>query len=104
MKSLDNLVKTLNADDFKYTREEFEDEDKFHLMRKKGVFPYDFFDSMEKMDYESLPSRESFYNKLNDEECSINVSCFSSLFVFEKNNLLSLYKKLKYTITRLFLF
>ena len=52
MKSLDNLAKILNIDDFKFTRKEFADDEKFHLMRKKGIFPYDFFDSIEKLDYE----------------------------------------------------
>ena len=74
MKSLDNLVSTLNVDDFKYTRKEFPDDVKFHLMRKKGIFPYDFFDSIEKLDYDNFPSRNAFYNMMNDVECFIEVS------------------------------
>ena len=78
MKSLDNLTSTLNNDDFKFTRAEFSDDVKFHLMRKKGIFPYDFFDSIEKLDYQSFPSRDVFFNMMNDVECSIEVSlCFS---------------------------
>ena len=78
MKSLDNLTSTLNNDDFKFTRAEFSDDVKFHLMRKKGIFPYDFFNSIEKLDYQSFPSRDAFFNMMNDVECSIEVSlCFS---------------------------
>ena len=78
MKSLDNLTSTLNNDDFKFTRAEFSDDVNFHLMRKKGIFPYDFFDSIEKSDYQSLPSRDAFFNMMKDAECSIEVSlCFS---------------------------
>ena len=74
MKSLDNLTSTLNNDDFKFTRAEFSDDVKFHLMRKKGIFPYDFFDSIEKLDYDKFPSRDAFFNMMNDVECSIEVS------------------------------
>ena len=74
MKSLDNLVSTLNVHDFKYTHKEFPDDVEFHLMRKKGIFPYDFFDSIEKLDYDKFPSRDAFFNMMNDVECSIEVS------------------------------
>lgn len=73
MKSLDKLVDTMNDDDFKLTRQLYNDEEQFYLMRKKGVFPYDFFDSLDKLEYSSFPSREKFYNMMNDEECSIKV-------------------------------
>eukprot|EP00794_Sanderia_malayensis_P017150 gene17150-biopygen14757 len=42
----------------------------FRLLRRKGVYPYDWVDSVEKMDVTSLPSQEEFYNELND--CGIN--------------------------------
>ena len=73
MKSLDKLVDTMKDDDFKLTRQLYDDEERFYLMRKKGVFPYDFFDSLDKLEYSSFPSRETFYNMMNDEECSIKV-------------------------------
>ena len=38
--SLANLVKNLPEDSFKYTNEVFKDE-KFRLMKQKGVYPYD---------------------------------------------------------------
>ena len=43
MKSLDNIVATLNKDDFVYTKQLFSEDEKFYLMTRKGVFPYDFF-------------------------------------------------------------
>ena len=42
MESLDNLVETMNEEDFKYTRQLFPGDEKFHLVRRKGVFPHDF--------------------------------------------------------------
>ena len=74
MKSLDKLVQTMKDEDFVYTRREFVDDAEFNLMTKKGIFPYDFFDSIEKLQYSSFPSCETFYNMLNDEECTIKVS------------------------------
>lgn len=41
--SLDNLVKNLPDDTFKCTSQEFQD-DKLDVMRKKGVYPYDYMD------------------------------------------------------------
>ena len=78
MKSLDKLVQTMKEEDFKHTRELYDNEEQFYLMTKKGVFPYDFFDSMEKLEYSSFPSRETFFNTLNDEECSMKVRLFNS--------------------------
>ena len=66
MKSLNDLVSTLDDEDFKYTRQVFDTGDKFYLMRKKGIFPYDHLDdiskftSNEKIDF---PSRQTFFNK-----------------------------------------
>jgi len=37
---------------------------------KKGVFPYDWFDSFEKVNETKLPPKEKFYSKLNDSEIS----------------------------------
>eukprot|EP00794_Sanderia_malayensis_P001715 gene1715-biopygen1568 len=42
----------------------------FRLLSRKGVYPYDWVDSVEKMDVTSLPVQEEFYNELND--CGIN--------------------------------
>ena len=71
MQSLDSLVKTLSCEDFKFTREHFCDEEEFTLVRRKGVFPYDFFDDTSKMQCTELPPREAFFSRLSDEECSV---------------------------------
>ncbi|XP_065211441.1 uncharacterized protein LOC135839374 [Planococcus citri] len=39
----------------------------FNLLTEKLAYPYDYMDSLEKYDEEELPSRENFYNSLNDE-------------------------------------
>lgn len=40
------------------------------MLERKGVFPYDYVDSYERLAETSLPSKEHFYNQLNDEEIS----------------------------------
>ena len=74
MKSMDKLVQTMKGEDFVYTRCEFVDDAEFNLMTKKGIFPHDFFDSVEKLQYSSFPSCETFYNMSNDEKCTIKFS------------------------------
>ena len=71
MKSLDNLVGTLNEGDFMSTRQLFPDDEKCYLMTRKGVFPYDFFDNVRKLQYPSFPSSEAFFNTLSNQECSM---------------------------------
>ena len=41
------------------------------LIRRKGVFPYSYFDSLTKLYETCLPPREAFVNDLTDEECSV---------------------------------
>ncbi|XP_066157689.1 uncharacterized protein, partial [Euwallacea fornicatus] len=41
-------------------------EEKFKLLTCKGVFCYDYIDSIDKLDEKTLPSKEYFYNKLED--------------------------------------
>ena len=39
----------------------------FKLLSKKLAYPYDYMNSIEKYNEEQLPSKENFYNLLNDE-------------------------------------
>ena len=43
------------------------DPNNFVLLLRKGVYPYEYMDSQERFKEESLPDKESFYSKLNDE-------------------------------------
>ena len=40
----------------------------FQIEQKKGFFPYEWMDSMEKLDYTELPSREEFYSALTRKD------------------------------------
>ena len=46
--SLDKLVNNLSDDDFKYSNEEFSGEE-LELVKKKGVYPYEYFNTFKKI-------------------------------------------------------
>ena len=55
-RSLDSLVKTLEVDEFKYVREAFPIQHEFDLIKRKGVYPYDYVDSFTRFGESRLPS------------------------------------------------
>ena len=57
----------LSPTDEKLTETKKEFKDKTNMMLRKGVFPYDYFDSLDKLNETQLPPKEVFYSKLNDE-------------------------------------
>ena len=67
--SLDKLVSNMRKEDIKYTSTTFYGY-KLDLMSKKGIYPYDFMDSMEKFENKELPKIEDFYSMLNEEHIS----------------------------------
>ena len=68
MKSLDELVRTVDDNDIKFTQGAFTTDEQFCLMKKKGVFPQDYFNDISKSDSTVFSSREAFFNKLSDSE------------------------------------
>ena len=57
-----------NLSKFKYTREIFAE--KTNLVSRKGVYPYDYTNSIDKLEETSLPAKEDFYNRLTDDHIS----------------------------------
>ena len=65
--SLETLVENLKSqgeDKFNLLKDEYPNHFKFLL--RKGVFPYEFLNSPDKLNYIGLPPKEAFYNKLTD--------------------------------------
>jgi len=51
-------------------KEFYPDPRKFDLLKRKGVYPYDYVDSVDKLAETALPPKEAFYSRLNDENIS----------------------------------
>ena len=66
-KSLHELAKTLNTEDFTHLKNHFPDNNQFNLMKKKGIYPYDHMSNVDKFQETSLPSQGQFYNHLSDK-------------------------------------
>jgi hypothetical protein len=47
------------------TSEAYNNDEQFNLVIQKGVYPYDWFDKYEKMDFAELPTIKMFYSRLN---------------------------------------
>ena len=58
--SLDKLVNNLPKDDF-INLSLYYSGDKFNLLARKGVYPYEYMDSLEKLKETKLPPKEAFY-------------------------------------------
>ena len=67
-KCLDALAKTLADDEFGNLRESCTS-NHFGLIRRKGVYPYDYMDSFSRFDETKLPSQDVFFSKLFGSPC-----------------------------------
>ena len=67
--SLDKLVNNLGENDFKNT-EKYYDKRQMELLKRKGVYPYEWLDSIDKLNETQLPSKDAFYSKLSGEGIS----------------------------------
>ena len=66
--SLANLVSNLQQTDFKNLNSV--NKENTSLLTRKGVYPYDYVSSIDKLKETKLPSKEDFYSKLYDEYIS----------------------------------
>ncbi len=63
-KSLDSLVKTLGEDQFETLTSQIPKES-LDLLKRKGVFPYEYMTDFSKLSVTSLPPKDAFYSQLN---------------------------------------
>ena len=66
--SLNDLVSNLQPSDFKNLNRVIKNN--YSLLARKGVYPYDYVTSFNKLKETKLPSKEDFYSKLYDQEIS----------------------------------
>ena len=78
LSSIDNLSKTLKDDQYKILKRELSDDGLFEDLQYhennersfKGIFPYDYFNSLEKLKDKSFPSKKEFYSILYQKDIS----------------------------------
>ncbi|XP_071638427.1 uncharacterized protein [Temnothorax longispinosus] len=70
--SIETLASYLDKDKLRITRSEHADlsTEDLDLLTRKGVFPYEYVDSVDKLRETELPPREVFYSSLTDETAS----------------------------------
>jgi len=66
--SLDALIKNLDTEQCKNVKKFYSNPRKFDLLKRKGVYPYDYVDSVDKLAETALPPKEEIYSRLNDED------------------------------------
>jgi len=66
--SVDQLSNNLPKDRFIYTERETDGD--LSLLKKKGVYPYDYMNSFSRFNETELPARQDFYSILNDTNIS----------------------------------
>ena len=66
--SLANLVSNLSKEDFHNTKHVFKKN--VDLLTRKGVYPYDYVSSLDKLSETQLPPKKEFYSQLYDEDIS----------------------------------
>ena len=67
--SLDKLAKNLGSEYFKHLSKEFSGE-KLELVKQKGIYPYEYFDSFKKFKETNLPVKDKFFNLLKHRRIS----------------------------------
>ena len=82
--SLDSLVKNLSNNYFKYLPKEFSGEF-LKLVKQKGVYPYEYMDSLKKFSEDKLPDRCKFSSSLKDK-------CISKKDYLKVNNIWNVFK------------
>jgi len=70
--SLDRLASFLSQDKLRISQREFCNlsAENFNLLTRKGIFPYEYIDCVEKLEESCLSTRESFYSSLTDDTVS----------------------------------
>ena len=67
--SLEKLVNNLSEEAFTNLKRYYTG-DKLSLVKRKGVYPYGYMDTLERLKETKLPPKEAFYSKLNNEDIS----------------------------------
>ena len=75
---IDEELKNRFKNIFKFSNNDI---NKFILLLRKGVYPYEYMDDWEKFNETTLPEKEEFYSNLNMEDITDAVTCMQKEFV-----------------------
>ena len=78
-KKTSDLGEEVLKKNFKHTGRFSKCHEKFRLMIREGVYPYEYMDSWKKFEETSLPPKDAFYNRLNMKGISEQDTCTASL-------------------------
>ena len=67
--SLDKLLNNLSKDEFNNFKRYYNG-NKLELLTRKGIYPYEYMTSPEKLKETQLPPKEAFYSSLHDGDIS----------------------------------
>ena len=65
--SLDSLSKNLDKDQHTHLQKHYQGR-QLELLLRKGVYPYDYVNCIDKLSGRSLPPKDKCYSRLNDED------------------------------------
>ena len=68
--SLEKMVKNLGKEKLYCLKKYFKNEKEIELLSRKGVFPYQWYTCLEKLNATSPTSKDEFYSELNEEGIS----------------------------------
>lgn len=98
--SLADLVANLPSDGFNILNSEFQQytQNKRDMLKRKGVYPYDFMSNIDKMKIEHLPKKQHFFSKLtnsniSDEEYAFAKRVWKEFGIKNMQNYTELYLK-----------
>lgn len=80
--SLDKLSSITPDDEFHHLMKEYPDPQRLTLMRRKGVYPYEYMDKFDRFEETRLPSQEAFFSTLTKSV---------GIFFLKKNLTVSVY-------------
>ena len=64
---LGDIAESMKSEDFKIMTDFYKDNKDINLFKQKGVYPYEYIDSLEKLNETQLPPIEAFYSTLKQE-------------------------------------
>ncbi|XP_053596203.1 uncharacterized protein LOC128668064 [Microplitis demolitor] len=86
---LEKLASYLDDDNKQITKLHYPDPEKFQLVTRKGVFPYEYITDIDKLNNKQLPDQNSFFSKLSNNGITDDNYAFAQL-VWNKFNISTL--------------